>query len=360
MKSRNNVGLKAVDFFCGAGGMTFGLRQAGINVIVGIDIDPTCKETYEENNKPSKFIQADIHDLSEEELAEMTSIHKNDDSLVFIGCSPCQYWTKINTDKKKAIGTKDLLAEFKRFVKYFRPGYLIIENVPGLYKKRKVNALSGFLGFLKRESYAYDHGVINANHFGVPQTRNRYLLVATRNSRDIRLPDGETNGEWIVRSYLGEKNGFPKVEAGYKDRTKFLHKVMELSEKNKTRIGLTPINGGTRMSWKDYPELQLKAYQGKDDCFRNVYGRMFWDKPAPTITTKFNSLSNGRFGHPEENRAISLREGATLQTFPKSYEFFESREAIVARHIGNAVPPELARRVGLGIIRSWENAIVSG
>jgi len=122
---------------------------------------------------------------------------------------------------------------------------------------------------------------------------------------------------------------------------------------------LTPKNGGTRLSWKDVKELQIDAYRGDDTIFKDVYGRMLWDKPAPTITTRFNSFSNGRFGHPEENRAISLREGATLQTFPKTYIFTENNMAITARQIGNAVPPELARRIGLKLQENWKNAIVS-
>ncbi len=351
--------LKAIDFFCGAGGMTFGLSQAGIDVLAGIDNDPSCKETYEINNHGSKFIEADIHELSEEQLAELTGTEKNDESLIFIGCSPCQYWTKINTDKNKAKQTKNLLGEFQRFVAYFRPGYVVIENVPGLYTNKKENVLSNFLNFLDNERYSYDHDLIYAYLHGVPQTRKRYLLMASRVAREIRLPEKETDDSLIVRNFIGVDNGFHPIEAGTRDDTEFIHTSAALSEENKRRISMTPKDGGTRMCWKDDQELQIPAYEGKDNLFRNVYGRIFWDKPGPTITTKFHSLSNGRFGHPEEDRAISLREGATLQTFPKTYKFKYPSIITKARHIGNAVPPELAKRIGITIIRSWENAVIS-
>jgi DNA (cytosine-5)-methyltransferase 1 len=135
-----------------------------------------------------------------------------------------------------------------------------------------------------------------------------------------------------------------------------MHTTAFLSDKNKKRIRKTPKDGGTRLSWKDHSELQIDAYRCKDNIFRDVYGRMFWNKPAPTITTRFNSLSNGRFGHPEEDRALSLREGATLQTFPKTYRFRGKQESINARLIGNAVPPDLAKRIGNKIKENWENA----
>lgn len=344
--------LKAVDFFCGAGGMTYGLSQAGIDVLAGIDIDINCKETYELNNPNSKFIHADIHNLSVKDISRMIGIKKNDNSLIFIGCSPCQYWTKINTNKEKSEKSKNLLEDFQRFISHFKPGYIIVENVPGLYNKKDKNALSPFLKFLKKNGYSYNHGLINANHYGVPQHRIRYLLLSTRLTDDIILPQREYDDTLIVRNFIGIENGFPTVEPGHKDKTDFRHTVASLSEKNKKRIEITPPNGGTRESWKDVPELQIDAYHGNDNIFKDVYGRMYWDKPAPTITTKFNSLSNGRFGHPDEDRAISLREGATLQTFPKPYIFTKDNMAVTARHIGNAVPPELAKRIGTTIIEA--------
>ena len=194
--------------------------------------------------------------------------------------------------------------------------------------------------------------MVNANLLGVPQHRIRYLLVGTRLSKNIKKPKEEKDEKLILKNYIGIKNGFLKVKAGHRDETDFIHTVAGLSEKNTQRIRKTPKNGGNRLSWSDDPELQINAYRGKDHIFKDVYGRMYWNKPAPTITTRFNSLSNGRFGHPDEHRAISLREGAMLQTFPKTYVFKGTSQHSIAQQIGNAVPPELAKRVGLAIIRS--------
>jgi len=359
MNKHNKNNFKSIDFFCGTGGMTYGMSQAGIDVLAGIDIDPNCRETYEINNPKPKFIETDVHNLSEKKLVKLTGIKKNDDSLVFICCSPCQYWTQINTIKKKSLKSKELLKEFQRFVSWIKPGYLVIENVPGLLKNKKEKILSEFLDFLTNESYVFDHKIINANHYGVPQHRKRFLLIATRVSKSIQIPEGEYDENLILRNYIGVHNGFPAVEDGHKDETEFMHSTASLSEKNKKRIRKTPKNGGIRLSWKDDPELQIDAYRGKDNNFRDVYGRMFWDKPAPTITTRFNSLSNGRFGHPEEPRAISWREGAILQSFPKTYVFKGPNDASITKQIGNAVPLELAKRIGLIIIGNYNNAIIS-
>jgi DNA (cytosine-5)-methyltransferase 1 len=353
MKSETKNELKAVDFFCGAGGMTYGMSLAGIKVLAGIDIDPNCKETYTINNPGTKYIQKDIHELTEEELAKITNIQKNDDSLIFMACSPCQFWTKISTTKEKSKETKDLLIQFQRFVEWFKPGYLIIENVPGLKKHKKEKVLEGFISFLRKESYQLDDGFIKANNYGVPQSRERYLLIASRISDQIMLPTEEPDENLILRNFIGVHNGFPAIESGHRDNSDFMHTTAGLSEKNKERVRKTPKNGGDRSFWKNNPELQINAYKGKDHIFRNVYGRMFWDKPASTITTKFHSLSNGRFGHPEEDRAISLREGATLQTFPKNYIFKGTSIDSISRQIGNAVPPELARRIGNAILENY-------
>lgn len=342
--------LKAVDFFCGAGGMSYGLARAGIKVLAGIDWDESCRKTYEANNKPARFLRRDISSLSPANLARYLAIRRHDDSLIFVGCSPCQFWSKVNTDRRKSKKSIFLLAEFERFVDWFRPGFVFIENVPGLQSKKRPSVLPPFKKFLRDRGYTVAHGVVNANHFGVPQNRKRYVLIATRLTNKLRLPR-RTKSRPRVEDCLGVANGFPRIPAGHKDKSALLHTSAALSLKNQRRIAKTPINGGTRESWANDPELQIPAYKGKDDIFRDVYGRMFWQRPAPTITTRFNSFSNGRFGHPDENRAVSLREGATLQTFPKCYVFKGANQMTIARQIGNAVPPKLARRIGRHLIK---------
>jgi DNA (cytosine-5)-methyltransferase 1 len=341
--------LKAVDFFCGAGGMSYGLAKAKIKVLAGIDCDSSCRETYERNNKPAKFLEKDIAKLSPEWLKEELNISRNDDYLIFVACSPCQFWSKVNTEKKNNKKSAYLLPEFERFVDWFRPGFVIIENVPGLSRKR-ASLLPGFRRFLREKKYCFEQGVINANFHGVPQNRKRYVLIATRLTKKVNFP-AALKRRPAVGDFIGQHNGFAPIVAGHKDRTQFLHTAAALSIKNLQRIKKTPTNGGTRKSWKNNSKLQIPAYREKDEIFRDVYGRMCWHRPAPTITTRFNSLSNGRFGHPNENRAISLREGATLQTFPRSYRFIGTAESIIARQIGNAVPPRLARRIGKHLLK---------
>lgn len=342
--------LKVIDFFCGAGGMSYGLHRAGFNVLAGIDNDHDCQKTYESNITGARFIKHDITTLSVEELIGKLGIMRNDPELVLAGCSPCQYWSKIRTDKTKAQKTAFLLNNFQRFVQELKPGFVIVENVPGLFSNKNQSILPNFLDFLKSQGYAYDDGIINANHFGVPQNRKRYLLIASRLVKKISLPLPDPNPSLVVKSFIGVANGFSRIMAGHRDESVFQHTAAALSLDNITRIKLTPHSGGDRSSWRNNDDLQIAAYKGKDDIFRDVYGRMYWDRPAPTITTRFTSFSNGRFGHPDENRAISLREGATLQTFPKTFVFSGTNMSHKARQIGNAVPPELARRIGLHLL----------
>ena len=338
---KNTFSLKAIDFFCCAGGMTEGFKKAGVNVIAGIDIDPDCKETYEKNHPNSKFILKDIKKLETNYLLKKMNIQKNDDGLIMIGCSPCQHWTKINTEKEKSESSKNLLLDFTRFVRYYNPGYIVIENVPGIESNPEESGLQKFLSFLEVNNYKYVKSILDMSKFGVPQKRVRFVLLATRHSTDIFFPN-EINGAKTLRDII---KYLPRIIAGSQNKIKPLHRTPQLSEKNRKRIKLTPKNGGTRLAWKDDPELQIDAYKGKDNMFRDVYGRMRWDTPASTITTRFNSISNGRFGHPSQNRAISLLEGALLQTFDESYSFIGKSDSVIARQIGNAVPPFFAKQL---------------
>lgn len=337
--------LVAVDFFCCAGGVTCGFRKAGIKVLGGIDIDGSYKDTYEKNNTGSKFIQSDIATLQFETLEKELGIRKNMDNLIFVGCSPCQYYTTIQTDKTKSKQTKLLLEDFKRFVDYFKPAYLFIENVPGLETK-KGSPLANFKSFLAENKYSFDDKIVNAAHYNVPQNRKRYVLIASRLEGKLTIPEG-TKDVKTVKEAIGDLIPIP---SGYKDNSSLKHWSAKLKPINLTRIKNTSHDGGTRMEWKDNIELQLNCYKGKDNTFSDVYGRMYWNKPSPTITTKFHSISNGRFGHPEQDRAISLREGAMLQSFPMEYKFYSDSFVNIARMIGNAVPPLLAKGIAQIII----------
>lgn len=336
---------KAIDFFCGGGGMTYGLRQAGINVVAGIDFDNDAKATYESNNFGTKFINADINKLDPAYFENEMGIQKNDDNLIMVGCSPCQYYSLIRSSKEKSKKSKGLLLKFWKFVDYYNPGYVLVENVPGILDNKKT-VLPEFLQRLKGKGYTHIvKDVVNMKDYGVPQNRRRFSLIATRLDRNLYLPK-HVEKERCVRDVLGVQNGFKKIPAGFIDLSENFHSTMNLSEKNLRRLKKTKKNGGTRLCWKDDADLQLPCYKDKDHSFLDVYGRMYWDKPSPTITTKFYSISNGRFAHPQENRGISIREGATLQTFPADYKFCTSSLVTAAKLIGNAVPPLFAQKIG--------------
>lgn len=346
--SRN---LKAVDFFCGAGGMSCGFSQAGVEIIAGIDIEKQFEKTYLANHTKAKFICKNIIQYQPEELHEELGIRKHDDGLIFIGCSPCQYWSKINNNRHKSSYSNNLIYDFQRFIKYFKPGYVVVENVPGLIKEKHNHVLLGFLDFLTFHGYTFEYRIVSTDQYGVPQKRNRFLLIATRLKRQVKFPEPELRDDLTVRNFIGKHKGFPVLSDGNVDMGDPMNNTSALSELNKRRIDVTPKDGGDRMAWKDDPELQIPAYKGRDDYYRSVYGRLWWDKPSTTITTRFIATSCGRFTHPEENRGLSLKEGATLQTFPKGYKFIGGIVSI-AKQIGNAVPPEMARRIALSIIEN--------
>jgi DNA (cytosine-5)-methyltransferase 1 len=351
--------LKAIDFFCGAGGVTCGFKLAGINVIGGIDIDPKFKNTYELNNKNSIFVNEDVSNLKPSRLKQFLPVSKNDDHLIFVGCSPCQYFSNLKSDKRKSKAGRLLLEDFKEFVLYYKPGFVFIENVPGLRTKAG-SPLHRFKATLKKEGYTFDQKVLNAKYFDVPQKRRRFILVATRILEKIELPKQIKSKNKIktVADAIGDYKIFPQVNHGYKDQTDFQHSVARLTDLNLKRVETTPKDGGTRRAWKNDRTLQLECYKDHEGHY-DVYGRLFWNKPAPTITTRFIHTSTGRYSHPEQNRAISLREGATLQSFPLNYKFHSSSQGTIATMIGNAVPPKLAEAIGESILNQWTKWLLS-
>ncbi|GET22381.1 DNA cytosine methyltransferase [Prolixibacter denitrificans] len=343
----NNQTLKALDFFCSIGGVSLGFKQAGIEVLGGIDIDESCKETYE-RNIDSKFLCEDVSQLNFEKVSEYFEIQKNQDDLILVGCSPCQYYSNIKTDKTKSCKTRLLLADFQEFVEYYRPGYVFIENVPGLDSKPE-SPLGQFKAFLKKNKYVFTDDVLNAKYFGVPQNRRRYILIASRVKKaKIELPKEDRKNIVTVKDAIGDYGKFPPIKHGAVDKSAFSHTSAKLSPINLKRIKSTPRDGGGRLDWKN-KKLQPACYANHDG-HTDVYGRMSWNKPSPTITTRFVSYSNGRYGHPEQDRAISLREGATLQSFPEDFIFYSESRGAIARMIGNAVPPLLAKKIGLTLL----------
>lgn len=359
--------IKAIDFFCGAGGVTCGFQTAGIKVIAGIDVDNDSEKTYTINNRYKNYkhwkndsedegpvyLKENISKIEPKDLVKRLKIKRNDPNLVFIGCSPCQFWSQINTTKNKSQTTKHLLWEFGKLVKYFKPGYIFVENVPGMKRREKESKLFDFITMLRDIGYTVQEQIVNVSQWGLPQKRIRYFLLATHTKRDIRIPKKLKIKTQTVRDAIGK---YPQIKSGNKDNNDTQYIVSTLAEINIKRLKNTPPEG-KRIAWANNPELQLKCYKGKDNIFKDVYGRMIWDQPAPTITTKFMCISNGCFAHPEQNRGLSVREGASLQTFPENYVFYSPYLNSKAKQIGNAVPPKSAEIIANIILGNQINEL---
>lgn len=342
--------IVAVDLFCGAGGLTKGLQKAKIDVVAGIDIDSACKYPYEKNNN-AKYILKDISKVSGNEIKEM---YPNDAIKVLVGCAPCQpFSTYSNRYDIKRDNKWTLLSQFSRLVKEVEPDIVSMENV---LKLEHNEVFKDFKNDLQKMGYKVSHHIINCDDYGVPQTRRRLVLLASRfGDIDIIAPTHK-NKKRTVRETIED---LPPIKAGETYPTDKLHSANNLSPLNMERIKISK-QGGT---WRDWPKELRAACHQKDSghSYHAVYGRMDWDKPSPTITTQCTGFGNGRFGHPEQNRAISLREAAMLQTFPKNYKFIdpdaEYIKTNISRMIGNAVPVRLGEVIGISIQKHINNYI---
>lgn len=337
----------AVDLFCGIGGLTKGLSMAGVNVVAGFDIDKSCKFAYERNNH-AQFICKDIMSLCGQEIEQY---YPMDTVRALVGCAPCQPFSRYSSRYRKN-GHKDnkwkLLYSFKRLVEACLPQIVSMENVPNLANE---DVFKDFIDALKQCGYQVEYQAVYCPEYGVPQHRKRLVLLASRIGEIHLISPLYTKENYpTVRTAIGK---LPEISDGEVCRTDLLHRSSALSKINKKRI-MQSVPGGTWRDWDD--ELKLKCHKKESGhTYPSVYGRMEWDKPSPTITTQFYGYGNGRFGHPEQNRAISLREGAILQSFPEDYVFIDEEHPALKRelgtHIGNAVPVELGKAIGISILQ---------
>lgn len=332
-----------VDLFCGVGGLTCGLEKAGLDVVAGFDLDASCQYSYQNNNN-ALFINKNIEQVTGREIKKLL---RGYDVKILAGCAPCQPFSRHQKDKKNRRKHKDwkLLYQFGRLVQEVKPHIVSMENVPELENEQ---VFKDFIALLESLKYHITYKVVNAADYGVPQRRKRLLLLASK-MKKIKFIEPTHLRPVTVRQIIGE---LPPIEAGVENKIDNLHVSAKLSDKNIERIKHS-VQGGT---WRDWPEdLVLECHKkSSGKTYSSVYGRMCWDDVAPTITTQFIGYGTGRFGHPEQNRALTLREGAMLQTFPQSYSFVRQGENVsmksIARHIGNAVPPRLGEVIGMSII----------
>lgn len=342
------VSVKAIDLFCGAGGLTCGLQQAGISVVAGVDFDENCRYAYTHNNDVY-FLHKKIQDITAEEL---NRLYGESDIKILVGCAPCQPFSTHTLKYKKSIGSgKDerwfLINDFLRLIRDVKPDIVSMENVPNLAEQEIFHS---FVRRLRRAGYSVTHSVVYCPDYGIPQKRNRLVLLASRHGKiSIIKPTCQPEHYHTVRDAIGT---LTPITAGQCYQGDNLHRASKLSTLNLKRIKASK-PGGT---WHEWDEALLcdchKRESGK--TYASVYSRMEWDKPSPTITTEFYNFGTGRFGHPEQDRALSLREGALLQTFPLDYEFLP--EGFISykqagKMIGNAVPVALGKAIGQSIIQ---------
>jgi DNA (cytosine-5)-methyltransferase 1 len=338
------------DFFSGCGGTSQGMHQAGLRVRLGIDLDPDAAKTYQTNFPKAEFIRRDIRRLKVKDLAP----YVNDGEtrpMLFGACAPCQPFSKQRRSRRPNDRRKDLLREFHRFVRSYLPEYVFIENVPGLQSvDDRRGPFAKFLRLLTKLGYWHCHKVIYACHYGVPQRRRRLVLVASRLGpilfpKPTHGPDTKKKALPTVWAAIGH---LPRIKAGQSHPEILNHCAAGLSDLNLKRIKATK-GGGTRRQWP--AGLVLNCHENHAG-HTDVYGRMAKNLPSAALTTRCISLSNGRFGHPTQHRAISVREAACLQTFPMDFEFFGSLGSM-SRQVGNAVPVAMARVFGEAILHHY-------
>lgn len=342
-RPKNIPNIVGVDLFCGVGGLTHGLARGGISVAAGIDIDPNCQFPFEANNA-ALFLECDVARLK---AAAVRGFYQAADITLLAGCAPCQPFSAYSRSRRNNAYASQwpLVLAFAQLVKQLKPDLVTMENVPQLVNHPV------FQQFLKSLSgYKTWWHIVECASIGVPQTRKRLVLLASRlGSQGLELSQQHVP-RMTVREAIGS---LPPIHAGERDPQDALHTAASLSALNMSRIRASR-PGGT---WRDWPAALRAACHCKDTgaTYPSVYGRMEWDQPAPTITTQCFGYGNGRFGHPEQDRAISLREAAILQTFPKSYRFAPPGAPItvntMGRLIGNAVPVRLGEVIARSLVR---------
>lgn len=347
--ARSNKTYEVIDLFCGIGGLSYGLKCQGMKILAGFDLDYTCQYAYE-TNTDGKFYYRDVKTISGNEINKLYSQKKNV-IKVLAGCAPCQPFSSYafknkNKDKDKY----NLLYEFGRLVKEVHPDIVTMENVPAIASFKLKSVLADFVEVLQNEGYNVKYKVVYCPDYGIPQTRKRLVLLASRlGNIDLISPTHTKENYVTVKDVIGD---LPPLEAGQGCPTDALHRCRALSPLNLQRLKSTPYGG----SWKDWPaDLMLECHKKESGkSFGSVYGRMVWEEPSPTMTTLCTGIGNGRFGHPVQDRAISAREAALFQTFPITYKFFPNEEEVsltkASRYIGNAVPPRLGEIIAQSII----------
>lgn len=348
MKNRKPT---AIDLYCGAGALTLGLKKAGFDVVVGVELDPEIAKTYRANHPKTKLLIRDIREVTGKEILKVTDKRKID---LVAGCPPCQGFSQLTEKYKRQDPRNDLVLEMARIVAEIKPKMLMLENVPGIVTKGKL-ILDEFLERLKKLGYLVNMGVLQMADYGVPQSRRRFVLLAGKGFHvPLPKPTHSRKGDakkklkpWVAISEVirnmpkpaklsvANQNGGPE---------KFnWHVIRDLKKISIERLKAMK-EGDNRLALPK--RLRPKCHKSEKAGFRNVYGRLSWNKVSPTITSGCTTSCMGRFGHPEEPRTISIREAALLQTFPASYKFKTSFMNAACDLVGNGLPYKFAHKAG--------------
>ncbi|MDX2256704.1 MAG: DNA cytosine methyltransferase [Pseudanabaenaceae cyanobacterium bins.39] len=340
--------ISTVDLFCGAGGLTYGFEQAGLPVKAGYDIDPACKFAYEYNTN-AEFVLEDVERVHGSDLER----HFSGSSIkVLAGCAPCQPFSSYSRRYADKQSRWKLLRDFARLVLECQAEIVSMENV---LQVKHHPVFREFTQQLEKLDYLLEVYEVNCLDYGAPQSRKRLILLASKLGKINLIQPTHS-----IDKYKTVRNTIEKLEplkAGQASKVDRLHQCSKLSPLNLKRIRASK-PGGT---WRDWStDLIAKCHKKETGkTYPAVYGRMEWDQPSPTITTQCFGFGNGRFGHPEQDRAISLREAALLQTFPANYEFVDPKEPIsidrVGKLIGNAVPVKLGEVIAQSILEHIQN-----
>lgn len=327
----------AIDLFAGAGGVTTGLKAAGATVLAAVELDPIASATYSANHPEVRLVTNDINDIVPAQLMRMAGLVPGELTLL-AACAPCQGYSSLGP-RRPDDPRNELVARVADFVEVFRPRAVAFENVPQLAKDARFGA---FVARLRELGYGLRPDVVDAAEFRVPQRRRRLVALAVDGLSNDQVPalkpihvkyDDGLDPFWVRHAFAE----LPSLDSGDPLHASRAYPPLVLA-----RIRAVPKDGGSRRDLP--PELRLRCHERLGNNSASVYGRMRWDAVSPTLTTRCSSPSCGRFLHPEEDRAITLREAAVLQTFPLDYCFEGGRMAIEAQ-VGNAIPVRLAEAI---------------
>ena len=358
MKQMDKV-LTAIDLFCGAGGLTLGLKRAGFNVVAGVEINPEIAKTYKANHPTTKLLIRDVREITGKEILELTGLKEID---LVAGCPPCQGFTTLTTKYHRKDPRNDLVLEMARIVEEMKPKMVMMENVPGLAARGK-HLLDEFVERLESLGYRVNKRVLQMADYGVPQSRRRLVLLAGKGF-EIPLPepthcrtgDGKKGLKpWLTLADVIKNMPKPVTLSRSKKLggpKKFnWHIVSDLKEISIRRLKTLNAGDGRKSLPK---ELRPKCHVNSDRGFQNVYGRLSWEQTPPTITSGFTRTCMGRYGHPDDLRTISVREAASIQTFPMNYEFDTDFMNVACDLVGNALPYRFARKVAQTCLNAWQ------